>query len=133
MDEMRQLLSGSGVHDTVVEVLQKNRITRAILMKLNRDDLAEMGITALGDRILLQDIINDLKNSPSMAFSCPPTAASSIPAPSDFHDIPLSPLSSPLELEEIPPLVHPGPLEEEQNSPESDAPYSSENWVRLVY
>ena len=60
---MCEMLVKAGFDDSVVEVFRSNKIDRVVLLELDRDDMSELGIVALGDRKKLQKMILRLKAS----------------------------------------------------------------------
>lgn len=61
MEEVSSLLLEAGFDDATIEIFQSNKIDRATLVDIDRDDMKELGITALGDRKRLQSVIAKLK------------------------------------------------------------------------
>ena len=51
----------------MIAVFSKNKITIAVLKDLDKEDLKELGITALGDRKRLQQLISSLKPTESVS------------------------------------------------------------------
>lgn len=68
MEEVCSILTEAGFDEATVEIFRSNKIDRTVLMNLDKDDMKELGITALGDRKRLQSIISKLtsqSNSPT--------------------------------------------------------------------
>lgn len=62
---MDQLLKEYGLDDSVVELFRRNKITRAILQLMDKEDFMELGVTAFGDRKILQQLAQSLRKSGS--------------------------------------------------------------------
>ena len=69
-EEICNLLLENGFHHSVADVFRDNKIDGAVLADLDKDDMKELGISALGDRKKLQQLINQLKNSEGSADFC---------------------------------------------------------------
>ena len=69
-EEICDLLLENGFDRSVAGVFRDKKIDGAVLVDLDKDDMKELGISALGDRKKLQQLINQLKNSQGSADFC---------------------------------------------------------------
>ena len=60
-EEVCKILQENGFDNAVVEVFRTNKIDGLVLLDISKDDLAVMGISALGDCKKLQQLIRSLK------------------------------------------------------------------------
>lgn len=60
MEEVSDILTKAGFDEEVVKVFRVNKIDRSLLVALDKDDMKELGIVALGDRKKLQMLITTL-------------------------------------------------------------------------
>ena len=56
ISELCSLLKEKGLDNDVVEVFRSNKIDGAVFLDLNREDLRELGIVALGDQKKIEKI-----------------------------------------------------------------------------
>lgn len=61
MEEACSTLLAAGFDEATVKIFRVNKVDRAILLDLDKDDMKELGVTALGDRKKLLSIIAKLK------------------------------------------------------------------------
>ena len=61
MNKVCELLKKKDFDEEVVEVFRKNKVSEAVLIELDYDDLKELGIVALGDRKMIKKLINELQ------------------------------------------------------------------------
>lgn len=84
-NEVCQLLRKRGFDELIVETFEKNKIDMNVLKDIDADDMKELGITALGDRKRLQDLIDSIQPqktpicSIEPAMSCNPKFTRSLP------------------------------------------------------
>lgn len=62
MEEVSDILNKAGFDEEVVKIFRVNKIDRSLLVALDKDDMKELGIVALGDRKKLQMLIATLQN-----------------------------------------------------------------------
>lgn len=60
-EELRSYLLDIGVHEDVVGNIIGNRVTGALFLQLNEDDLKELTPT-IGDRIALRKVLEQARN-----------------------------------------------------------------------
>lgn len=72
MEEVCSILLAAGFDEATVEIFRVNKIDRTILLDLDKDDVKELGVTALGDRKKLLAIISKLKgeSDPMTSKNC---------------------------------------------------------------
>ena len=63
VEDVFQLLLENDFDALVVEIFRANKIDRKVLIDLDRDDMKELGILALGDRKRLQQIIARMRET----------------------------------------------------------------------
>ena len=61
MEEVCSILQAAGFDEATVEIFCVNKVDCTILLDLDKDDMKELGVTALGDRKKLLNIIAKLK------------------------------------------------------------------------
>ena len=61
MEEVCSILLAAGFDEAAVEIFRVNKINRSVLLDLDKDDIKELGVTALGDRKKLLAIIAKLR------------------------------------------------------------------------
>ena len=61
VNKVCELLKKKDFDEEVVEVFRKNKVSEAVLIELDNDDLKELGIVALGDRKMIKKLINELQ------------------------------------------------------------------------
>ena len=54
MERVCRLLSDAGFDNTVVEIFRENKVDLEVLISLDKEDMLELGVVALGDRKRLQ-------------------------------------------------------------------------------
>ena len=69
-EEVCKILQENRFDNAVVEVFRANKIDGLVLLDISKDDLAVMGISALGDRKKLQQLIRSLKASNTELGPC---------------------------------------------------------------
>ena len=62
MEEVCSILLAADFEEATVEIFRANKVDCTILLDLDKDDMKELGVTALGDRKKLLNIIATLKN-----------------------------------------------------------------------
>ena len=61
MEKVCSLLYEEGFDDDVVQVFRDNKITHSVFAELNKEDIRELGIVALGDRKKLLKLIEKVR------------------------------------------------------------------------
>ncbi len=61
VDKVCQLLMKKDFDGDVVDVFRTNKVSEAVLIELDNDDLKELGVVALGDRKMIKKIISELQ------------------------------------------------------------------------
>ena len=62
VETMCRLLSDAGFDDTVVDIFRENKVDQQVLISLDKEDMLELGVVALGDRKRLQQLIVSLRD-----------------------------------------------------------------------
>ena len=62
VERVRDILETNGFDCEVVDAFRENKVDWEVFTQLGKDDIKELGITALGDRKKLQQLITRLKN-----------------------------------------------------------------------
>ena len=62
MEEVSDILNKAGFNEEVVKIFRVNKIDRSLIVALDKDDMKELGIVALGDSKKLQMLIATLQN-----------------------------------------------------------------------
>jgi len=62
VEKLCGLLSDAGFDNAVVDTFRENKVDEQVLISLDKEDMVELGVVALGDRKRLQKLIIRLRN-----------------------------------------------------------------------
>lgn len=57
VEKVCRLLSDAGFDDKVVDIFHKNKVDQQVLISLDKEDMLELGVVALGDHKRLQQLV----------------------------------------------------------------------------